>query len=131
MQYKKLTKPQKVIRWSNMRIAREIGRLIGDNPSMTNHEARTTVEKRMKRQAKAKAKKKKAEPKYIFGRYYRDLIHQFIEGGGDLSACPFGDDYKGLTLYYGEHDEPYLWDDTYRSLAGEPETTDESWKDQF
>ena len=104
MQYKKLTKKQKLIRWSNMRIAREIGKLIGENPNMTNFEAQQIVKK------KAKAKKKQAEPKWIYGRYYRDMLHQFVEGGGDLSACPFGDDYTGMTLYFGEHGEPYLWE---------------------
>ena len=114
MQYKKLTKKQKLIRWSHMRIAREIGKVIGENPNMTNLQAREIVNKRMKQatkaKKKAKAKKKQSEPKWIYGEHYRDMLHQFVEGGGDLSACPFGDDYTGMTLYYGEYGEPYLWE---------------------
>jgi hypothetical protein len=40
MQYKKLTKKQKIIRWNRQRWAAKIGRLMADNPNMTLLEAR-------------------------------------------------------------------------------------------
>lgn len=47
MQYKKLTKAQKTIRWKRMSYAAKIGKVMALNPSMTLHEARGLLRHKM------------------------------------------------------------------------------------
>ena len=53
MQYKKLTKEQRVIRGQRMRYAARIGRIMADNPNMTLADAR----KEMKAQDEKKKRR--------------------------------------------------------------------------
>lgn len=39
MQYQKLTRKQKVIRWERMSFAKKVGELLAKNPNMLTHEA--------------------------------------------------------------------------------------------
>ena len=57
MQYKKLTKAQKTIRWKRMSYAAKIGKVMALNPNMTLHEARGLLKHKLNEQPDNKRKK--------------------------------------------------------------------------